>query len=112
MKILISEGKWKRDGNELSLFDVGLQHPLYVLINEKSLISTYLQGDFKGILLFPKKNIDLPLRTKPKIESFTDYFSSSLKVGPAIEPYRYLEEKPRSSLSDEKEILRFIEKNT
>jgi TonB family protein len=111
-KILISEGKWKRDGNELSLFDVGLKHPFYVLINEKKLISTYLPGDFKGISLFPKKNIDLPVRTKSKIEPFADYFSSSLKVEPAIEPYRYLEEKPRSSLGDEKEILRFIEKNT
>ncbi|MCL1932218.1 MAG: hypothetical protein FWF53_00175 [Candidatus Azobacteroides sp.] len=53
-QILISEGTWKRDRNELSLFDENLQHSFYVLITEKGLISKYLPGEYKSCSLIYK----------------------------------------------------------
>ncbi|MDD4921383.1 MAG: hypothetical protein PHS30_02780 [Bacteroidales bacterium] len=44
--ILLSEGEWNRDGNELTLFDRTLRQPFYVLIGEKKLISSLLPGDY------------------------------------------------------------------
>jgi hypothetical protein len=51
-KILISEGKWDKNGNELALFDENLQHFFYVMVNKDGLISKYLPGDYKGCSLF------------------------------------------------------------
>lgn len=50
-QILISEGIWNRNGNELSLFDETLQHSFYLLITDKGLISKYLPGEYSGCLL-------------------------------------------------------------
>jgi hypothetical protein len=53
-RILISEGTWERNRNELSLYDDNLQHPFYVLITEKGLVSKYLPGEYRSCLLIYK----------------------------------------------------------
>jgi hypothetical protein len=50
--ILLSEGKWQRDKNVLELCDVHLQHSFYLLIDEKSLVSKYLPGEYQGCSLW------------------------------------------------------------
>ena len=52
--IILSEGEWCRDGNELELKDLNLEHSFYVLISDKMLISKLLLGDYKGLLLIKK----------------------------------------------------------
>jgi len=52
--IILSEGEWNRDNNELELKDLNLKHSFYVLINDKKLISKLLPGDYKGFSLITK----------------------------------------------------------
>jgi len=52
--IILSEGEWRRDGNELKLKDLDLKHSFYILINDKMLISKLLPGDYKGCSLIKK----------------------------------------------------------
>lgn len=52
--IILSEGEWRRDDNELKLKDINLNHSFYVLINDKMLISKLLPGDYKGCSLIKK----------------------------------------------------------
>lgn len=49
-KVLVSEGVWKRDKNELLLLDEYLKHTFYMLISKDGLISKYLPGDYEGCL--------------------------------------------------------------
>ncbi|MDP4278083.1 MAG: hypothetical protein Q8914_10695 [Bacteroidota bacterium] len=53
-EILISKGYWKRNGNELDLFDTALRHYFYALIGDKILISKLLPGDYQSCLLNKK----------------------------------------------------------
>ena len=48
--IILSEGQWFREGNELSLFDITLKHSFYLLIDNQKLISKFLPGEYKGSL--------------------------------------------------------------
>jgi TonB family protein len=112
--ILISEGQWKRNGNELSLFDVNLQHFFYVLTGEKGLISKYLPGDYRGMYLFIKKarpanlpDIDLPACTYK-----TPVFPVIEKKIDTNEPMRYVEVRPQFPHGGDKAMLRFIKENT
>lgn len=52
--VVLSEGRWCRDGNEMELIDFDLKHPFYALINDKMLISKLLPGDYIGISLFKR----------------------------------------------------------
>lgn len=52
--IILSEGEWHRDDNELELKDLDLKHSFYILINDKMLISKLLPGDYKGCSLIKK----------------------------------------------------------
>jgi len=52
--IILSEGEWLRDDNELELKDLNLKHSFYVLINDKMLTSKLLPGDYKGCSLIKK----------------------------------------------------------
>lgn len=52
--IILSEGEWRRDDNELELKDLYLKHSFYILINDKMLISKLLPGDYKGCSLIKK----------------------------------------------------------
>lgn len=52
--IILSEGEWRRDDNELELKDLNLNHSFYILINDKMLISKLLPGDYKGCSLIKK----------------------------------------------------------
>lgn len=49
--LFISEGEWRRDGNELELKDVYLKQSFYALIDYKALISSLLLGEYRGIKL-------------------------------------------------------------
>lgn len=62
--IIISEGRWHRDNNELELIDINLQHSFYTLINDKMLISKLLPGDYKGCSL---------IVSQPSFSSFLSY---------------------------------------
>jgi hypothetical protein len=56
LDILLSEWIWKREKNELSLYDVHLEHSFYLLIGENCLISKYLPGEYLGDTLFYRQN--------------------------------------------------------
>jgi len=45
-EIIISEGTWKRKGNELILKDIEIETPFYILIGKETLINKMLPGDF------------------------------------------------------------------
>jgi hypothetical protein len=53
--IILSEGEWRRDSNELELKDLNLKHSFYVLIDDKVLISKLLPGEYKGCSLNKQK---------------------------------------------------------
>lgn len=46
--IVISDGDWRRDGNELELKDRYLNRSFYALINDKYIISKLLPGEYRG----------------------------------------------------------------
>lgn len=46
--IIISDGDWCRDGNELELKDRYLNRSFYALINDKYIISKLLPGEYRG----------------------------------------------------------------
>lgn len=50
--IILSQGSWRRNGNELVLLDSALKQPFYVLIGNNVLISCLLPGDYVGISLY------------------------------------------------------------
>lgn len=63
----ISEGTWKKYGNELNLFDKNMEYTFYMLVGEKQLISKLLPGDKAGNLILKlKQNNDL--ETVPNIK--------------------------------------------
>jgi protein TonB len=112
-QIIISEGTWTRNRNELSLFDKHLQNPFYALITDKSLISNYLPGDFQGILLCRKKD-------KPKglPDSTTLPWTYQASSPPAEtkndlnEPFMMVEEMPQFPGGGDKALKQFLLQNT
>jgi hypothetical protein len=50
-KVLLLQGTWSRNGNELALYDESLQHTFYALIGDEKLISKYLPGEYDAIEL-------------------------------------------------------------
>ena len=52
--IVLSEGKWCRNTNELELKDINLRCSFYLLIDNKKLVSKLLLGDYKSFLLIYK----------------------------------------------------------
>lgn len=52
--IILSEGNWSRNGNELVLRDLILNHSFYALIKNRKLISKLLPGDNVGCVLIKK----------------------------------------------------------
>jgi len=53
--IILSEGEWERNSNELELKDLNLKHSFYILVEEKALISRLLPGEYKGCSLIKKE---------------------------------------------------------
>jgi hypothetical protein len=51
-QLLLSEGAWRRQRNEVILFDTHMQHPFYVLVGKDNLINCHLPGDFQGLSLY------------------------------------------------------------
>jgi TonB family protein len=108
--ILLSEGIWKKDGNELLLSDYSLQHQFVVLIGEEGLIGKYLPGNFNDLILY-EKNYPSPE------EIVTIHFRthSGRPVAETIgsnEPFSHVEEMPQFPNGGEKAMLQFIKKNT
>ena len=52
--IVLSEGKWCRNTNELELKDINLRCSFYLLINNKKLVSKLLPGEYKSCSLIYK----------------------------------------------------------
>jgi hypothetical protein len=52
--IILSEGKWCRNTNELELKDINLRCSFYLLINNKKLVSKLLPGEYKSCSLIYK----------------------------------------------------------
>ena len=52
--LLISNGTWTRNGNELSIFEADLKHHFYALIGNNVLTSKLLPGDYTGYILKKK----------------------------------------------------------
>ena len=52
--IVLSEGKWCRNTNELELKDINLRCSFYLLIDNKKLVSKLFLGDYKSFLLIYK----------------------------------------------------------
>lgn len=109
-QLLLLEGQWKRNGNEIALFDSYLQHPFYVLLGKDCLISCYLPGDFHGMVLHRKNSgqtLSNPIvpESRPMLG-----FDIGENIHPE-EPFMFVEEMPRFP-HGEKAMLRFIKENT
>lgn len=49
--LILSEGEWCRNYNEIELMDVSLKHSFFVLVEGNSLISKLLPGEYKSCFL-------------------------------------------------------------
>ncbi|MCL2041752.1 MAG: hypothetical protein FWG84_06915 [Bacteroidales bacterium] len=52
--LILSDGTWSRNGNELILYDTEVEHNFYMHIGKNKLISKLLPGDYEGITLYYK----------------------------------------------------------
>jgi TonB family protein len=107
--IVLSEGIWKKEGNELLLSDNSLQHEFVVLTGKEGLIGKYLPGNFGNLILYEKNH------PSPK-EIVTIHIIEH--KGPPVtetieknEPFHHVEVMPQFP-NGEKAMLRFLEKNT
>ncbi|MDR1763386.1 MAG: hypothetical protein LBR64_05480 [Dysgonamonadaceae bacterium] len=55
--VLISDGIWGKDENEIYLYDANLHHNFYVLVGDGKLIGKYLPGYFEGDNVLVKGNV-------------------------------------------------------
>jgi TonB family protein len=107
--ILISEGTWKRQGNEIILFDTHLQHSFYVLVGKDRLISCYLPGDFYGLSLYRINPSDRTIFTQ-KAANVAFPLIIEEKTN-SNDTFMFVEEMPEFP-QGAKAMLRFIKENT
>jgi TonB family protein len=104
--LLLAEGIWKRDGNELLLFDKASQHTYYVLIAKEGLIGKYLPGNFNNLILYEK---NYPMKDEI---SMIHYRTHKTPVFEKADIFGYVEEMPQFPHGGEKGLYEFIKKNT
>ena len=67
-KILILQGTWQRNGNEIALYDENLNHTFYILVDRLGLNIKYLPGEFEeGLFL---RHVYQPWLKKFKFEDY------------------------------------------
>jgi TonB family protein len=108
--ILLSEGIWKKDGNELLLSDNSLQHKFVVLTGKEGLIGKYLPGNFSNLILY-EKNHPSPKKIVT-IHHITHRGPPVTGMIEENEPFLFVEEMPQFPNGGDKAMLRFLKKNT
>jgi TonB family protein len=106
--ILISIGTWEKSGNELALYDTSLQHKFYLMIEKNKLVSKYIPGDERGIVL------DRIIGRQISPQNLNDYQPSdnipSYKPIDSNEPFAF-SKIPPSFNGGETALSRYIKKN-
>ena len=64
--IVLSKGKWERDGNILQLHDTALNCTFHLLIGDGALVSKLLPGDDSGGFVLKRKTTNKPVSRPPK----------------------------------------------
>ena len=108
--LIISEGIWKKEGNEILLFDNSLQYTFIILIGPKGLMGKYLPGNFNNLILYEK---NYPF--KEEIVTIHSTTHKGLIVTETIKPdgpFMHIEEMPQFPNGGEKAMLAFIKQNT
>jgi hypothetical protein len=106
--ILISEGTWKKDGNEIALFDSSLQHSFYVLISKEGLISKYLPGEYRSISLHKKRVVQSQVKKLTPNPIRACAFPVMEKRDPN-EPLEHVEDMPKFPNGGDQAMSRFVE---
>jgi TonB family protein len=109
-QLIISEGIWKKKGNELLLFDNSLQYMFTILIGKEGLIGKYLPGNFNNLILYKKNDpFKKEIVTIHSITHSTPVFENDVDPN---EPLHFAEDMPQFPNGGEKAMVRFIKKNT
>jgi TonB family protein len=106
--ILISEGTWGKEGNEIYLYDTNLHHNFYVLVEEETLIGKYLPGSFRdNNILIKGNNFDRYFNNQNDL--FIDGRSISIKE-PQGEPFMFVDQMPEFPQGD-KALEKYLKNN-
>jgi TonB family protein len=108
--ILLSEGIWIKEGNELLLSDHSLQYKYVVLTGKEGLIGKYLPGNFSNLILY-EKNHPSPKKIVT-IHQITHRGQPVTETIEKNEPFAFVEEMPQFPYGGEKAMLHFLKTNT
>ena len=108
--LIISEGTWKKEGNELFLIDNSLQYTFTVLIGKEGLIGKYLPGNFSDLILYEK---NYPFKKEIVTIHFFTHRNPVIKEHiRENEPFRHVEEMPQFAEGGDNGLRQYLKKNT